>query len=47
MVDSGESSNEMLVKVFENLNAKLENFDIQIIQLDRSRVKVIGELIMF
>ena len=34
----------MPLKVCEKLNAKPENYDIQIIQLDRSRVKVIGEL---
>jgi hypothetical protein len=44
MVDSGASSNVMPLKFYEKLNAKPENFDIQIIQLDRSRVKVIGEL---
>jgi hypothetical protein len=44
MVDSGASSNFMPLKVCEKLNAKLEESDIQIIKLDRSSVKVIGEL---
>jgi hypothetical protein len=44
MVDSGASSNVVPFKVSENLKAKLKNIDIQIIQLDRSSVKVMGEL---
>jgi hypothetical protein len=44
MVDSRASSNVMPLKVCEKLNAKPEESDIQIIQLDRSSVKVIGEL---
>jgi hypothetical protein len=44
MVDSGASSNVMPLKVCEKLNVKPETSDIQIIQLDRTRVKVIGEL---
>jgi hypothetical protein len=44
MVDSGASSNVMPFKVCEKLNAKPEKYDIQIIQLDRSSVKVMGEL---
>jgi hypothetical protein len=44
MVDSRASSNVMPLKVCENINVKPEESDIQIIQLDRSRVKVIGEL---
>jgi hypothetical protein len=44
MVDSGASSNVMPLKVCEKLNVKPEESDIQIIQLDRTRVKVIGEL---
>jgi hypothetical protein len=44
MVDSGASSNVMPFKVCEKLNVKPEESDIQIIQLDRTRVKVIGEL---
>jgi len=44
MVDLGASFNVMPLKVCEKLNLKLEESDIQIIQLDRTRVKVIGEL---
>jgi hypothetical protein len=44
MVDSGASSNVMPLKVCEKLNVKPEPSDIHIIQLDRTRVKVIGEL---
>jgi hypothetical protein len=42
MVDSGASSNVIPFKVCEKLNVKLEEIDIQIIHLDRTRVKVIG-----
>jgi hypothetical protein len=34
----------MSFKVSEKLNFKLEGYDIQIIQLDRTRVKIIGEV---
>jgi hypothetical protein len=44
MVDLGASSNVMPLKFYENINVKPEAYDIQIIQLDRTRVKVIGEL---
>jgi hypothetical protein len=44
MMDSGASSNVMPLKVCEKLNVKPEQSDIQIIQLDRTRVKVIDEL---
>jgi len=44
MVDFISSSNVMPFKVYENIKVKLEEFDIQIIQLYITRVKVIGEL---
>jgi len=44
MVDSRASSNFILLKVCEKLNAKPEPSHIHIIQLDKTRVKVIGEL---
>jgi hypothetical protein len=44
MVDSGASSNVMPLKFCEKLNVKPEPSNIQIIQLDRTKVKVIGEL---
>jgi hypothetical protein len=43
MVDSRASSNVMPLKVCEKLNFKPEESNIQIIQLDRTQVKVIGE----
>ena len=43
MVDSGASSNVMSLYVCK-LNATYENFPIQIVQLDRSKVKVVGRL---
>ena len=44
MIDSGASSNVMPVSVCINLNATWESFPTEIVQLDRSRVKVLGEL---
>jgi len=44
MIESGISSNFMPLKVCENINVKPEASNIQIIQLDRTRVKVIWEL---
>jgi hypothetical protein len=44
MVDLGASSNVMTFKVCEKINVKPEESDIQIIQMDITRVKVIGEL---
>jgi hypothetical protein len=44
MMDYGASSNVMPLKVCEKLNVKPEESDIQIIHLDRTRVKVIGEM---
>jgi hypothetical protein len=44
MMDFGASSNVIPFKVCEKLNVKPEQSDIQIIQLDRTKVKVIGEL---
>jgi len=43
MLDTGDSSNVMPLKLCENLNVKPEAYDIQIIQLDRSQVIVIEE----
>jgi hypothetical protein len=47
MVESSASSNVMPLKVCEKTNVKLEEFDIQIIQLHKTQVKVIGELTNF
>ena len=44
MVDSGASSNVMPYSVFHKLNIDPEKRNLQIVQLDRSRVKVLGEL---
>ena len=43
MVDSGASSNFMPLCVCKN-HFNFENFPIQIVQLDRSKVKVVGRL---
>jgi hypothetical protein len=47
MVDSRASSNVMPFKFCERLNVNPEEYDIQIIQLDKTQVKVIGELTFF
>jgi len=44
MVYSSSFSNVIPLKVCEKLNIKIEKYDIQIIHLDMTRVKVIGEL---
>ena len=44
LVDLGASSNVMTYLVFKNLNAQPKICKIKIIQLDRSHVKVMGEL---
>jgi ribonuclease HI len=44
MVDSGESSNVMPWSVCQKINAEVEPSTLKIIQLDRTNVKVIGEL---
>jgi hypothetical protein len=44
MVDSGASSNVMPWSVCQKINAKVEPSTLKIIQLDRTDVKVIGEL---
>ena len=44
MVDSGASSNVMPLSVCKTLNASWETCPIQILQLDRSKVKVVGRL---
>ena len=44
MVDSGASSNVMPLSVCKNLNATWETCPIQIVELDRSKVKVVGRL---
>jgi hypothetical protein len=44
MVDLGDSYNVIPLKFHEKLNVKPEPFDIHIIQLDRTKVKIIGEL---
>jgi hypothetical protein len=44
MVDSGESSNVMPWSVCQKINTEVERSTLKIIQLDRTNVKVIGEL---
>ena len=44
MVDSGASSNVMPLSVCKKLNATQETYPIQIVQLDRSKVKFVGRL---
>jgi ribonuclease HI len=44
MVDSGASSNVMPWSVFQKLNAEVEPSSLKIIHLDRTDVKVMGEL---
>jgi hypothetical protein len=44
MVDSGASSNVMPWSVCQKINAEVESSSLKIIQLDRTDVKVIGEL---
>jgi ribonuclease HI len=44
MVDSGASSNVMPWSVCQKLNAEVEPSSLKIIQLDRTNVKVMGEL---
>jgi hypothetical protein len=44
MVDSGASSNVMPLSVCQKINAEVQPSSLKIIQLDRTNVKVIGEL---
>ena len=44
MVDSGASTNVMPTSVAKKINAQIQKSGIKILQLDRSRVQVIGEL---
>ena len=44
MVESGASSNVMPLSMCKKLNATWETCPIQIVQLDRSKVKVVGRL---
>ena len=44
MIDSGASSNVIPLSVCKKLYATWEPFPIQIFQLDRSKVKVVGRL---
>jgi predicted aspartyl protease len=44
LVDSGASSNVMPYSVCKKLNIEPKKSSIQIVQLDRSNVKVLGEL---
>ena len=44
MIDSGASSNVMPYSVCKKLNANPTPCEIQISQLDRSKVKIVGEL---
>jgi hypothetical protein len=44
MVDSGALSNVMSLSVCQKINAKVKPYDLKIIQLDRTNVKVISEL---
>ena len=43
MIDSGASSNVMSLSIYNKLNATWEPCPTQIVQLDRSRVRVVGE----
>jgi hypothetical protein len=44
MVDSRTSSNVMPFKVCDKLNVKPEEYNIQIIELDRTRVNFVRDL---
>ena len=44
MIDLGASSNVMPIYIYKKLNATWEPCPIQIVQLDRSKVKVVGRL---
>ena len=44
MVELGASSNVMPLSVCKKLNATWKNCPIQIVQLDRSKVKVVGRM---
>ena len=44
MVDSGTSSNVMPFSVCQKLNVDPKKSNIQIVQLDRSKVRVLGEM---
>ena len=44
MIDSGASSNVMPFSVCQKLNADPKKSNIQIVQLDRSKVRVLGEM---
>ena len=44
MIDSGASSNVMPYSVYKKMNAKPTPCEIQISQLDQSKVKIVGEL---
>jgi hypothetical protein len=44
MVDSGASSNVMPLSICQKINEEVKPSDLKIIQLDRTNVKVIGEL---
>ena len=44
MIYSGELSNVMLIFVCKKLNATWEPYPTEIVQLDRSKVRVVGEL---
>ena len=44
MVDSGASSNVMSLSVYRSLNAKYTPCETQILQLDWSNVRVLGEI---
>ena len=44
MIDFGESYDVISISICRNLNANWEACPTQIVQLDRSRVKVVGEI---
>ena len=44
MVDSDASSNVMPLYIFQKINVEVQPYSLKIIQLDRTNVKVIGEL---
>jgi hypothetical protein len=44
MVDSDASSNVMPLSMCQKINTEVKPFDLKIIQLDQTNVKVIGEI---
>ena len=44
MVNSSASSNVMSLSICQKINEEVKPFDLKIIHLDRTNVKIIGEL---